>query len=73
MKISYISLKFATCHPVYKLLLPHFKFQLAVNCRAREILIAPGGPVDDVMPLKIEVTFLYIVTINGHPSIYGDM
>eukprot|EP01115_Flamella_aegyptia_P005725 TRINITY_DN2401_c0_g2_i2.p1 TRINITY_DN2401_c0_g2~~TRINITY_DN2401_c0_g2_i2.p1 ORF type:complete len:356 (-),score=101.03 TRINITY_DN2401_c0_g2_i2:134-1201(-) len=44
----------ASCHPVYKILLPHFKFQLAINCKARELLLAEGGPVDLVMPLKMK-------------------
>lgn len=44
----------ASCHPIYKLLLPHFKFQLGINCRAREILLAQNGPVDQVMPISIK-------------------
>lgn len=44
----------ASCHPMYKLLHPHFKYQLAINTRAREFMITPGGPVDEVMPLKVE-------------------
>ena len=37
-------------------MLPHFKYQLAINCKARELLLARDGPVDMVMPLKIDVS-----------------
>lgn len=44
-----------SCHPVYKLLLPHFKYQLGINARARELMINNGGSVDLVLPLKHEI------------------
>jgi len=51
----------SSCHPIFKLLLPHFKFQIAINVRARELLINPGGPVDEIMPLKIDTLFKIIM------------
>ena len=34
------------CHPVNKLLRPHFRYTMAINCRARKSLISVGGAID---------------------------
>ena len=33
-------------HPIFKLLVPHFRYTIAINTRAVETLISDGGPID---------------------------
>ena len=40
------------CHPVYKLLKPHFHYTISINKGGREKSINVGGPIDQVFPLE---------------------
>ncbi|XP_052077161.1 polyunsaturated fatty acid lipoxygenase ALOX12-like [Mytilus californianus] len=39
----------STRHPIYKLLVPHFYYNLAINEMARDLLFIPGGYLDTTM------------------------
>lgn len=36
-------------HPLHQLLVPHYRFTLAINRAARDKMLAPGGPIDNTM------------------------
>ncbi|CAC5423015.1 ALOX5 [Mytilus coruscus] len=44
----------STRHPVYKLLAPHFYFNLLINNTARDKLLGPGEYIDKTMTIKTE-------------------
>ena len=38
-------------HPINKILLPHFRYTMAINTRARATLINPGGIIDQIFAI----------------------
>ncbi|GIL59444.1 hypothetical protein Vafri_14121 [Volvox africanus] len=48
----YISLRrqISVMHPVYKLMTPHFRYTLQINCNARQQLINAGGTIEKIVP-----------------------
>lgn len=53
----------APSHPLFRLLAPHFLFLLAINSRALEKLVSPGGWVDNTMTLGRDGMF-HLVSKN---------
>ncbi|XP_070197537.1 allene oxide synthase-lipoxygenase protein-like [Littorina saxatilis] len=44
-------------HPIFKMLAPHFLFLIAIDSKARETLINPGGIIDTIMNAGLEGSF----------------
>eukprot|EP00753_Platysulcus_tardus_P018585 PLAT6937.1.p1 GENE.PLAT6937.1~~PLAT6937.1.p1 ORF type:complete len:691 (+),score=362.98 PLAT6937.1:122-2194(+) len=41
----------STMHPVFKLLIPHLKWTIAINALASETLVSPGGVIESIFML----------------------
>jgi hypothetical protein len=47
-------------HPVYEFLAPHFAGTININYKARNDLIAPGGPIDDAISVGTDGSYWLI-------------
>ncbi len=56
----------STEHPLFKLLMPHFRFTININFDARNTLIVPGGVVATNVGTAIESTFHLIEQAFKH-------
>lgn len=44
-------------HPIHQMLAPHLEFTMAVNTSARQVMLAPGGPIDRTMAIGAKGAF----------------
>uniref|UniRef100_A0A7N6BJA2 Arachidonate 12-lipoxygenase n=1 Tax=Anabas testudineus TaxID=64144 RepID=A0A7N6BJA2_ANATE len=64
-------------HPVYKLLAPHLRYTLEINCRGRTQLISPNGIFKRVRPCKtlfrIRIFFICLIYLTRNCCSYQDL
>ena len=59
-------------HPVHKLLIPHFRFTMAINHAARNKLLAHDGPIDNVFAMGVDGGFDLIEKVWKHSWTFDD-
>jgi arachidonate 5-lipoxygenase len=47
----------AKAHPIFQLVAPHLEYTMAVNSSARNVMLAPGGPIDRTMAVGAKGAF----------------
>ena len=59
-------------HPLFRLLLPHFKGTLPINTLATRVLINKGGAVESLLAMNIESVYEFIKKSRNHYDFRGS-
>uniref|UniRef100_A0A8W8JAT5 Lipoxygenase domain-containing protein n=1 Tax=Magallana gigas TaxID=29159 RepID=A0A8W8JAT5_MAGGI len=59
-------------HPIYKILLPHFRYMHAINIAARDDLLPPGGFIEKDMYIK-RVLMIKLISKHNENCVYDPI
>uniref|UniRef100_A0A8W8JC54 Lipoxygenase domain-containing protein n=1 Tax=Magallana gigas TaxID=29159 RepID=A0A8W8JC54_MAGGI len=62
----------STRHPIYKILLPHFRYMHAINIAARDDLLPPGGYIEKDMYIR-RILMLKLISKHNENWVYDPI